>query len=54
VNEDPADDRIENLEKLTQSEHARHHGTGRRHSEESRHRMRVAQRARREQEGTAR
>jgi hypothetical protein len=46
VNEDRTDDRVENLEKLTQSEHARRHGLGRRHTEESKARMRLSQQAR--------
>lgn len=50
INEDPSDDRLENLEKTTQSTHARKHGLGRRHTQESRERMRLAQRARRQRE----
>jgi hypothetical protein len=53
LNEDPADDRIENLEKTTQSKHARDHGFGRMHTEESRERMRQTQRVRRERERDA-
>lgn len=50
INEDPADDRIENLEKTTQSKHAREHGTGRAHTAESRALMSRAQRERRARE----
>ncbi|HEX9832549.1 MAG TPA: HNH endonuclease [Mycobacterium sp.] len=50
INEDPADDRIENLEKTTQSKHAREHGIGREHTEESRALMSKAQLARRARE----
>jgi len=49
-NEDRTDDRIENLEKISNSDHTRHHGTGRKHTVESRERMRVAQLARRARE----
>jgi len=53
-NEDRTDDRLENLEKTTQSEHAREHGRGRKHTPEARERMRVSQRARRQRELDAR
>jgi hypothetical protein len=50
LNEDPADDRLENLEKTTQSKHARDHALGRRHTPEARARMRASQKTRRERE----
>ncbi|MDX3311596.1 NUMOD3 domain-containing DNA-binding protein [Streptomyces sp. ME08-AFT2] len=36
INENPSDDRIENLEKTTQPRHASHHSTGRQMPEETR------------------
>lgn len=54
INEDPADDRIENLEKTTQSKHAREHSLGRTHTDESRALMSKAQLARRARERNAR
>lgn len=46
-NENHQDDRIENLEKIQQSDHARGHGLGRKHRPESRAYMSEVQRARR-------
>jgi len=54
INEDRTDDRLENLEKTTQSKHAREHGLKRTHTPESRERMRVAQKARRQRERDSR
>lgn len=54
LNEDRTDDRIENLEKTTQPEHARNHGLGRRHTDESRKLMSDVQLARRAREREAR
>jgi hypothetical protein len=51
--EDRTNDVIENLEKITQSEHARRHWAGRRHTPEARERMRAAQLARRTREREA-
>lgn len=48
--EDKQNDDLSNLEKITQSEHARQHGLGRKHTERARERMRQAQRARRQRE----
>lgn len=50
LNGNPADDRLENLEKTTQSVHAREHGLGRKHTPEARARMRASQKARRDRE----
>jgi hypothetical protein len=49
-NEIKNDDRIENLQKTVQADHARGHGLGRVHTPEARARMRAAQRARRARE----
>lgn len=49
-NEDPTDDRLENLFKTVQSKHAREHGAGRKHRPESRTLMREVQKTRRERE----
>lgn len=48
--EDKTNDDLSNLEKTTQSVHAANHGRGRRHTEESREKMRRAQQARRARE----
>lgn len=53
INENPADDRIENLKKTSQSEHAREHGLGRTHAAESlalMSRVQLARRAREREE----
>lgn len=52
--EDKQNDDLSNLEKITQSEHARRHGLGRRHTPEARERMRASQAERRERERQAR
>lgn len=46
VNENPSDDRLENLEKTVQKHHAHHHGNGRKHTAETRAKMSEAHRAR--------
>jgi hypothetical protein len=48
--EDKQNDALSNLEKITQSEHARLHGAGRQHSPEARERMSRSQLARRARE----
>jgi hypothetical protein len=50
INENPSDDRLENLEKTTQDRHARHH-SGRKHTPETRARMSKAQKERIAREG---
>jgi hypothetical protein len=49
-NEVKDDDRPENLHKTVQSDHAREHGVGRRHTPEARERMSRAQTLRRQRE----
>ena len=46
INENPSDDRLENLEKTTQSDHAAHHTAGRKHTAETRARMSKAHKER--------